>query len=162
MFRVGLKMMTAFRENSDTDISIRPAMVQDIPSLAALEEECFSLPWSERAFEDFFSNGISHCLVATCEGQICGYVGMNLIEPEGEITNIAVSEAFRRRGVARALVERLSKTKGLEKLMLDVRVSNKAAISLYEKCGFKADGVRKSFYSKPREDALLMSLQINN
>ncbi len=154
--------MTVFRENSDTDITVRPATYEDIPSLCTLEEECFSLPWSVNAFEDFFSNGISHCLVAELDGQVCGYVGMNLIEPEGEITNIAVSGQFRRRGVARALIGSLCDTEGLGKLMLDVRVSNTAAISLYEKCGFKSDGVRKNFYSKPREDALLMSLEINN
>ncbi len=139
---------------------IRQAVLDDIPALCALENECFSLPWGAKAFEDFFANGISHCLVAEVDGQICGYVGMNLISPEGEITNIAVSGQFRRRGVARALIEQLTKTKGLGKLMLDVRESNTAAISLYEKCGFTADGVRKSFYSKPREDALLMSLEI--
>ena len=155
-------MMTAFRESSDTDITVRPAAYEDIPELCRLEEECFSLPWSERAFEDFFANGISHCLVAETGGQVCGYVGMNLIEPDGEITNIAVSASFRRRGVAMALVESLCKTDGLGRLMLDVRVSNTAAISLYGKCGFKADGVRKNFYSKPREDALLMSLEIND
>lgn len=154
--------MTAFRENSDTDMLIRPAVLDDIPALCALENECFSLPWSERAFLDFFSNGISHCLVAELDGHLCGYVGMNLIEPEGEITNIAVSGQFRRRGVARALVEHLCKTDGLGRLMLDVRVSNAPAIALYEKCGFKSDGVRKGFYSKPREDALLMSLEIND
>lgn len=154
--------MTAFRENSDTDMLIRPATLDDIPALCRLEEECFSLPWSERAFLDFFSNGISHCLVAELDSQVFGYVGMNLISPEGEITNIAVSARFRRHGVAKALIEQLTKVKGLGKLMLDVRVSNTAAIALYEKCGFTADGVRKGFYSKPREDALLMSLEIDS
>ena len=138
-------------------INIRAAGAEDIPSLCALEVECFSLPWSAKAFEDFFENGASCCLVAEIDGEVCGYVGMNLIPPEGEITNLAVSEKFRRRGVAMALMDALCEIDGVEHILLDVRASNTAARALYECCGFTVDGIRKGFYSKPREDAVLMS-----
>ena len=141
-------------------LTVREASYEDIPALCALEEECFSLPWSEKAFCEFFENGVSHCLVALMNGSVCGYVGMNLILGEGEITNLAVTRDCRRYGAATALLEQLCKVGGLERLMLDVRISNAPARALYEKCGFTVDGVRKNFYSHPREDAVLMSREI--
>lgn len=141
-------------------ITVREAMCSDIDRLCELETECFSSPWTASGFEEFFSNGCSRVLVAELSGEVCGYVGMNLILGEGEITNIAVSGKYRRRGVAAALLDGLMKTDGLERLMLDVRVSNTAARALYEKMGFTDDGIRKGFYSKPREDAVLMSRTI--
>lgn len=141
-------------------VTVRAATPGDIPSLCLLEAECFSLPWSAKAFEDFFANGTSRCLVAEIDGEVCGYVGMNFIPPEGEITNLAVSGKFRRRGVGAALMNVLCEIDGLERLLLDVRVSNTAARALYERCGFTVDGIRKGFYSKPLEDAVLMSREI--
>jgi len=143
-----------------TDIIIRAAEPSDILSLCELERECFSLPWSAKSFEDFFANGCSKCLAAVLDGKICGYVGMNLILGEGEITNLAVSGAYRRRGIGEALIEALCGIDGTERILLDVRVSNTAARRLYEKCGFKVDGIRRGFYEKPREDAVLMSRDI--
>ena len=141
-------------------IEIRRAELTDIPRLCELENECFSLPWSAKSFEDFFANGCSVCLVAETEGVVCGYVGMNLILGEGEITNLAVCGAFRRRGVGELLISELCRTDGIKRILLDVRVSNTAARRLYEKCGFTEDGIRRGFYSKPREDAVLMSRNI--
>ncbi|MBQ2765958.1 MAG: ribosomal protein S18-alanine N-acetyltransferase [Clostridia bacterium] len=141
-------------------LTIRDAKREDIPALCALEKECFSLPWSEAGFAEFFDNDCAHALVAEADGEICGYVGMYLILGEGEITNLAVSGKYRRCGAATALLDRLFNTEGLCRVLLDVRVSNTAARALYEKCGFKVDGIRRGFYSKPREDALLMSREI--
>ncbi len=141
-------------------LTVRDAKREDIPALCALENECFSLPWSEASFAEFFDNDCAHALVAEADGAVCGYVGMYLILGEGEITNLAVSGKHRRCGAATALLEHLFMTEGLCRVLLDVRVSNTAARALYEKCGFKVDGTRRGFYSKPREDALLMSREI--
>lgn len=141
-------------------IHIRRARPEDIPSLAALEAECFSCPWSEKSFTDFFESPYSVALVAEADGIVCGYVGMYLISGEGEITNLAVSGDYRRQGIGAMLMSALTDTEGLTRLMLDVRESNTAARSLYERSGFKIDGKRKNFYEKPREDAILMSLDI--
>ena len=143
-----------------TEITVRAATHGDIPALCALEAECFSLAWSAVAFEDFFANGCSCALVAEIDGSVVGYVGMNLISGEGEITNLAVTASARGRGVATRLMDALAAIDGVCKLMLDVRVSNAPARALYTKCGFAVDGIRKNFYSHPREDAVLMSREI--
>ena len=142
------------------NISVRSARKEDIPALTALEKECFSSPWSEDSFVSFMDNGCSHCIVAEVGGKIVGYVGMNLILGEGEITNLAVTASHRRMGIGAMLMERLMNTDLLERIMLDVRISNTSAIALYEKLGFTVDGTRKGFYQKPKEDAILMSRNI--
>lgn len=139
---------------------IREATPSDIKKLCALEKECFSTPWGEKAFENFFANGCSRCYVAVRGEEVCGYVGMNFILGEGEITNLAVSENFRRHGIGEALIDRLCREDGLRRVLLDVREANTAARRLYEKCGFSVDGIRRGFYSKPVEDAVLMSREI--
>lgn len=141
-------------------LTVREATRGDISALCALENECFSLPWTADGFVAFFDNDCSRILVAEADGEVIGYVGMYLILGEGEITNLAVSGKYRRCGVATALMDRLASLDGVERLLLDVRISNTAARALYEKCGFKVDGVRRGFYSKPREDGLLMSREI--
>ncbi len=140
---------------------IRSATLDDIPSLVQIELDCFSMPWSKKGFEEFFSNGCSVCLVYEIDKKICAYVGMNLISGEGEITNIAVLKEYRRLGIGALLLERLLKTDGLFKVMLDVRESNLGAIALYERFGFMVDGKRRGFYQNPREDAILMSRNMN-
>ena len=82
---------------------------------------------------------------------------------EAEICNVAVRADARKRGVGKALLNRLieyGKSDKKTRFLLDVRVGNEAAISLYKKLGFKEDGIRPNFYDKPKEDALLMSLTI--
>ncbi len=140
---------------------IRNAVKGDIPSLCRIEKECFSVPWSENAFESFFDNGCSVCFVAQADGELCGYAGANLSFGDCEITNVAVIEKYRRCGIARALLSMLEKNGGVEKILLDVRKSNTAAKKLYDSLGFTVDGVRKNFYSNPREDSILMSKDIN-
>ena len=82
---------------------------------------------------------------------------------EAEICNVAVRADARKRGVGEALLNRLieyGKSDKRTRFLLDVRVGNEAAISLYKKLGFKEDGIRPNFYDEPKEDALLMSLTI--
>ena len=81
---------------------------------------------------------------------------MMLVCGEAEITNIAVAGSHRRRGIGGMLLEAIIGT-GAERVLLDVRASNMAARGLYEKYGFRVDGIRRGFYAKPREDAVLMS-----
>ncbi len=140
---------------------IREFIFGDQKAIALLEEECFITPWSERAILDSYNNSTLFLLFEE-EGEILGYVGLQIVLDEGYITNVAVTKKARKRGVGSALISRLkevAKEKGLRFISLEVRKSNAAAIALYEKQGFKAAGLRKNFYSHPTEDGLIMTTE---
>ncbi len=144
---------------------IRPARTDDIPALAELERECFSLPWSENAFREFMQEANAVVLAATVDENLAGYLAMSLALGDddllsiGEIANVAVTQKFRRRGIGSALLMAAANHPGMKLLQLEVRESNTPARAMYERLGFKVDGVRRGFYTKPREDAILMSLK---
>ncbi len=95
--------------------------------------------------------------------ELIGYAILYTVLDEGEIARIAVASSYRRQGVAGLLFGQVLKIcgdRGIVRLMLEVRESNVSAVSFYEKCGFTMDGVRKGYYSNPREDAILMSLHV--
>ena len=130
-----------------------------IKEIARLEKECFSTPWSEQTIEDAFKTG-TRFFVAQKDNSVLGYVGISAILDEGYITNVAVFPEARQQGVASALLNSLfkfAKENSLSFISLEVRESYNAAISLYQKFGFKTEGKRKNFYSAPQEDALIMT-----
>ena len=141
-------------------------MIQTVPfapehaaRAAALERICFSAPWSEA--ELLASSALPNAIYisAFCDKEYSGYAGMYTVEDEGEINNIAVFPAFRRRGVGDALVRALfeaGRAAGLRRLTLEVRASNGAALALYEKNGFYRVGLRRGYYTAPKEDAVLL------
>ena len=131
-----------------------------IPQIAALERECFSTPWSENMLSDaLFDPKASFIVAEDGEGGVLGYAGLQVVLDEGYIDNIAVEEAARRHGVGDALLDVFCRfgEVNLAFLTLEVRASNQAAIALYEKHGFTQAGLRKNYYDKPREDAVLMT-----
>jgi ribosomal-protein-alanine N-acetyltransferase len=126
--------------------------------VAAIEAACFSQPWSEKTFFEELSNPNAHTYLAYHQGEAAGFLSVWEVCGEVSINNIAVVQKHRRRGIARALMERmLSDLRGAQSVTLEVRKSNGAAISLYESLGFKAVGERRGFYSLPVEDAILMT-----
>ena len=130
---------------------------------AVLEKLCFSDPWSEKAFLDSIENPFSHFLVFE-EDKVLGYIGLYAVSGEGSITNVAVHPEKRGLGIGEALVRKMTKlgeALSLEFITLEVRESNTPARRLYEKCGFKDVGMRRGFYSKPREDAVIMNYYFN-
>ncbi|MBQ2282549.1 MAG: ribosomal protein S18-alanine N-acetyltransferase [Agathobacter sp.] len=138
---------------------IRKMEARDVSGVAKIEQENFSMPWSEKAFMDSLSQKEALFLVAEEEDRVLGYIGIYLSFEEGEITNVSVDSSSRNKGVGSELVEQLKKeaqARGTEKIFLEVRVSNEPAIRLYEKQGFEQVGCRKNFYEKPREDAWVM------
>ncbi len=141
---------------------IRRMTREDIPRIAEIEKECFSLPWSEASFEDSLAREDTVFLV--CEDtEVVGYVGMYLSFEEGEITNVAVTPSYRKRGCGYLLMEAIkeeAKVRRAECIILEVRVSNASAISLYKKHGFEQIGIRKDFYEHPTEDAIIMKVGI--
>ena len=128
--------------------------------LAAIDDICFTDPWSETSFRDALG-GEGYTFVALEDGDnLIGYAGMLTVLDTADITNVAVLPAFRRRGLARELMTALIiavKAQGVTRLQLEVRESNTAARTLYESLGFTVDGKRKRYYRRPDEDAILMS-----
>ncbi|MDO4618591.1 MAG: ribosomal protein S18-alanine N-acetyltransferase [Clostridia bacterium] len=145
------------------NFTIRPIRAEDAGELARLDIECFSVPWSETAFKDEAENAIATYFLACDSEKIIGYIGYWNVMNEGNITNIAVLPEYRRKKVASLLLEHSVKTAisgKLDLLTLEVRKSNIPARSLYEKYGFKEIGVRKNYYHKPTEDAIIMTLNL--
>ena len=138
-------------------MTIEKARPEHIKALAALEKECFSDPWPE----DMIGRMADKFTVATEGDALMGYIVLSTVLDEGNIDNVAVSPAYRRRGAADALVADAvarSRDMGLAFLMLEVRAGNEPAIALYRKHGFVEVGRRKNYYDDPKEDALLMTL----
>lgn len=130
--------------------------------VAELERLCFADPWSEKSLELLLSE-LATGFVCLQDGRVVAYGGMMLTPDEGQITNVAVHPSARRRGLGRAIVDALireAQERRLEQIALEVRVSNTAAITLYEHMGFTVAGRRKNFYRFPTEDALVMLKKI--
>lgn len=130
-----------------------------VSAVAALEKMCFSMPWSESSVASELTNPLALWIVAVEGDALCGYVGSQSVQGEADMMNIAVDPAFRRRGIARELVLELIrqlKKADVHCLTLEVRASNEAAIALYEALGFTQVGRRPNYYTKPKEDALIL------
>lgn len=141
---------------------IRLMKEEDLGAVAQLEQTVFSVPWSEHNLRESLSRPEYLFLVSEEEGTITGYAGLLMIAGEGDVTNIAVFPEHRGRGTGSALTEALlieGRKRGMNAFTLEVRVGNQAAIHIYEKLGFRSEGVRKGFYEKPKEDALIMWLR---
>lgn len=138
---------------------VRKLLPEDLEQVCRIEEETFSLPWSYESFADTINREDTIYLAAEENGEILGYLGIWKSLEEGEITNVAVKSGFRGRGIGRSLLETAIEEAGrvgITALTLEVRISNKRAIHLYESMGFQNVGVRPGFYQKPKEDAVIM------
>lgn len=130
---------------------------EHIPQIALLEKECFSSPWSENALSEELTNDNSYFLVAISD-KVLGYIGVQEICGEAYITNVAVFSEYRKLGIGRRLLKTAvdnAESRGCEFITLEVRESNKSAISLYESENFEIAGIRKNFYSNPTENGII-------
>ena len=137
---------------------IREMRMDDVSAIAELEKVCFSDPWSESSIAFEVNNPLSYWLVAEEHGQIAGYVGSQSVLDSADMMNIAVAPEYRRQGIGRMLINSLIsylQEQNVIALLLEVRVSNTDAISLYQKLGFEQVGRRPRYYHNPREDALI-------
>lgn len=136
---------------------LRPMSVGDIADVLTLEREIFSAPWTEEMVRDELDGPGRSYLIATSGSAVAGYGGIMVIEGDAHIMTLAVAQQHRRRGVATRLMLGLidaALAAGAAHLTLELRVSNEAARSLYEKFGFAPVGIRPRYYID--EDALVM------
>lgn len=142
-----------------SEVAIRNMQPQDLAQVCRIEKENFSLPWSEKSFLESMERNDTVFLTALVNDEVAGYIGCYCIAGTGEITNVAVSVAYRRRGIGGMLLKKLYEEGAAldtREFFLEVRESNEAAISLYSRQGFVKEGIRKNFYEKPVENAVIM------
>ena len=143
-------------------ISITRMQNEHVPAVFQLDQASFTLPWSERSYLfEVNKNETSIPLVALESGVVTGFIVVWQVEDEAHIGTIAVADASRRKGVARALIrEGLSQAyaRGARKVFLEVRSGNLAAQTLYLSLGFVNFDVRKKYYVDNQEDAIIMLL----
>ena len=141
-------------------ISIRELRYEDVDAVCSLEEEAFSMPWHKQSFIEMIENKDALYLVAIEDNQVVGCCGLRSIVGEGDISNIVVKKECQGRGIAQLMLKELMETGNkrfqIESFTLEVRHSNQNAIHIYEKLGFNSEGIRKNFYEKPTEDAMIM------
>ena len=147
---------------------IRRMVAEDIPQVEQIERSLFSDAWSEQGFLDTLDSPYAIALAAVetkgdtiekGQDRILGYIIMYVSFEEGEISNVAVTETAQKQGIGSALLQailEIGSEESVTRFILEVRVSNKPAIALYNKYEFKQIGIRRDFYEKPREDALIM------
>jgi len=140
------------------NIIIRPMERTDLDEVLAVEQVSYPVPWKLEHFLQEIHSPLAFPFVAVVDGQVAGYLCLMSLFEEAQIMNIAVAPEFRRKGVARVLLDlaiATAREKGAENLVLEVRESNSAAIALYEGYGFQRYFVRKGYY-EGKEDAILM------
>ena len=144
-------------------MTLRLATVADLDAICALEDACFSDPWSREAFEAAFENPLCSFHVAEDGGEVIGYALFSVLYEDAEIMSIAVDPAKRRCGVGSAMLRRIvecARIAEAEVLFLEVRESNEAARALYRGFGFEEIRRIKRYYRRPVEDAVVMRLSL--
>ena len=173
---------------------IRPMVVQDISRVSEIEKAVFTSAWSADDFTyELTENPFGHYFVDEIDGVVEGYIGLWILFDQAQITTLGTTLNHRRQGIAKRLMEyglrhafqsgaeRISlevrvgnnaaitvkvarmvgPPSGAERISLEVRVGNIAAITLYESFGFQRKGIRKDYYQDNHEDAHLMVLERN-
>jgi ribosomal-protein-alanine N-acetyltransferase len=141
------------------DAAVRRLAYSDLPGVIAIERRSFPTPWSLAMFVLELSKPSGICLAATAGDELLGYLVCSRYDRVWHLMNVAVAPERRRAGVASRLISQLVEAGGGElPFTLEVRVSNRPAIAMYERLGFRSAGVRPRYYQDNGEDALIMWL----
>lgn len=126
--------------------------------LSELDKMLIPDGWSEESFRSEAEKDNGYVLYFEENGIISALMTGYYAVGEGDITNVAVNPDFRRKGLAKMLINEFERLlpEDAQEIFLEVRESNSPAISLYEKCGFERIAIRKNFYSNPDEHAVIM------
>jgi ribosomal-protein-alanine N-acetyltransferase len=141
------------------DSPVRRLAYSDLPAVISIERRSFPAPWSLAMFVLELSKPSGICLAATAGNELLGYLVCSRYDRVWHVMNVAVAPERRRQGVASRLISQLLEEAGDElPFTLEVRVSNRDAIAMYEKLGFRSAGVRPRYYQDNGEDAMIMWL----
>lgn len=141
------------------EIKIEAMTLNHVDHVLEISKESFPISWSRNSFINEIKNPLAHYLVAIFDTKVVGFVGVWIVVGEANITNIAVSNSFRGKGIGNLLMENiinLCKENHTKDMNLEVRASNITAQNLYEKFGFVKETVRKKYYEDNKEDAIIM------
>lgn len=143
--------------------TIRNMTEADLERVETIERVSFTAPWSRRSFENLLKRDDTSLWAAVASGAVVGYAIVWYVAAEAELGNLAVAPEWRQRGLGARLLEfaiERARERRVERMYLEVRVSNAAARALYEKHGFSQVAVRRRYYRSPVEDARVMCLEL--
>lgn len=144
--------------------TLRPMCEADIPEVTRMDAQAYPFPWTEQIFQDCLRAGYLCCIYEN-KAEILGYGMLSMGAGEGHILNLCVSPDHQGRGIGGELLQYLievAKTRKIETLFLEVRISNEVARRLYHRTGFNEVGIRKGYYpaADGREDAMVLALAL--
>ncbi|MCP4644985.1 MAG: ribosomal protein S18-alanine N-acetyltransferase [bacterium] len=155
--------MTGARE-SEQSLCFVPLEEEHLEGLIPIELEAYPEPWTLGMFRDEVRNNRSYFYVVQIDGVTVGYGGFWLVLDEAHITSVTIAEEWRGKGYGRRLTVFLldaARKAGATLATLEVRMSNQAARDLYLSLGFGPVGVRKGYYPKSNEDAIVMLKELD-
>lgn len=138
----------------------REMLVEDLDQVMEIEEDLFSVPWTREGFLTYLMKKDTMFFVVEEKEKILGFCSMMTVLDEGDILNVAVRRDRQKEGIGQFLVDsilRMADLQGIRLVHLEVREGNQTARRLYERLGFKEDGLRRNYYEDPGENAVLMT-----
>lgn len=141
-------------------MTFREMLVEDLDQVMEIENDLISPPWTREGFFTFLLKDENMFFVVEEKGRILGYCSMQTVLDEGDILNVAVTRDRQKEGIGYFLVDSMlmmAAARGIHIVHLEVRESNDSARRLYQRLGFKEDGLRKNYYTEPVENAVLMT-----
>jgi [ribosomal protein S18]-alanine N-acetyltransferase len=144
---------------------VRPGRVEDLPAIQAiLQDAPEAAAWNPKSLEEVFEQNVKYFFIAEKDGAVLGFIAGRRLLDEAEVLNLAVLPAVRKKGLGRALLQVLVETfsrEGTLQVFLEVRESNRPAISFYQHAGFGEIGKRHGYYRNPEETALVLAVRLN-
>lgn len=141
-------------------MTFREMLVEDLDQVVDIEQNLFSVPWTKEGFLTYLMKKDTMFFVVEEKERILGYCSMMTVLDEGDILNVAVRSDRQEEGIGQFLVDsmlRMAEMQGIRLVHLEVRQGNGTARRLYQRLGFKEDGLRRDYYENPVENAVLMT-----
>lgn len=140
-------------------VAVRPAELRDVHAIQEIDAQVYPTPWSEKLTIDQVTGPRRVHLVVEEQHRVIGHGGIAILDGDAHITTVAIDPVHHRRGLGSVLVTHLlqaAEENGCRAVTLEVRVSNRAAIAMYEKHGLESAGIRPGYYGDNGEDAMIM------